>query len=142
MHSIIQNSIAALYGQEVSLSQIQLQKTNREFKGHLTLVVFPLLKISKKNPEQTALEIGNYLVENEPIVAEFNVVKGFLNLTITPAYWVGLLNAINASQEYGTTRAEKNAPLVILLGLRGDVNYPWRRSLMWQNETEWLFYEA
>jgi arginyl-tRNA synthetase len=124
MHSIIQNSIAALYGQEASLSQIQLQKTNREFKGHLTLVVFPLLKISKKNPEQTALEIGNYLIENEPIVAGFNVVKGFLNLTIAPAYWVGLLNEINASQEYGTTQAEKNAPLVMIEYSSPNTNKP------------------
>lgn len=111
---LIQKAIAELYDREIELSLIQLQKTKKEFKGHITLVVFPLLKISRKNPEQTAQDIGNYLVEKESFISEFNVVKGFLNLTIAPAYWIGLLNEINATPEYGTEKAGKNAALVMI----------------------------
>ena len=84
----IQAGIQALYGAEVNPDQIQLQKTKKEFKGHLTLVVFPFLRISKKAPEQTAREIGDYLLEHEPAIAEFNVIKGFLNLTIACSQWI------------------------------------------------------
>jgi arginyl-tRNA synthetase len=120
----IRKAILNLYAQEAELSQIQLQKTKKEFKGHITLVVFPLLKISKKNPERTAQEIGNYLVENETLIAEFNAVKGFLNLTIAPAYWIGLLHEINALQDYGTTKAGKNAPLVMIEYSSPNTNKP------------------
>ena len=83
--------LKALYGQDVPAAQVQLQKTKKEFEGHLTLVVFPFLRMSKKGPEQTAQEIGEYLQANEPSVAAFNVIKGFLNLTIASATWVELL---------------------------------------------------
>lgn len=87
--------IKQLYGQEVPEKMVQLQKTKKEFEGHLTLVVFPFLKMSKKGPEQTAQEIGEYLKNNEPAVADFNVIKGFLNITIASGVWVELLNTIN-----------------------------------------------
>lgn len=82
--------IKELYGADVTASQVQLQKTKKEFKGHLTLVVFPFLRMSKKSPEQTAQEIGEYLLRNEPAVAEFNVIKGFLNLTVACSCWIDL----------------------------------------------------
>ena len=92
--------IKELYGAEVTANQVQLQKTKKEFKGHLTLDVFPFLRQSKKSPEQTAQEIGAYLVANEPAVAEFNVIKGFLNLTVASACWFDLLNGIAAEPTY------------------------------------------
>ena len=87
------NGLKALYGQDVPAAQVQLQKTKKEFEGHLTLVVFPFLRMSKKGPEQTAQEIGEYLKANEPSIAAFNVIKGFLNLTIASSAWIELLNA-------------------------------------------------
>ena len=92
----IMAGIKELYGADVTANQVQLQKTKKEFKGHLTLVVFPLLRMSKKSPEQTAGEIGEYLLQHEPAVAEFNVIKGFLNLTVACACWIDLLNGINS----------------------------------------------
>ena len=87
--SSIAEAIQSLYGEAAPANLIQLQKTKKEFEGHLTLVVFPFLKLSKKKPEQTAQEIGEYLVANQPAVASFNVIKGFLNLTIASSdCWV------------------------------------------------------
>ena len=106
--------IKELYGADVAEAQVQLQKTKKEFKGHLTLVVFPFLRMSKKSPEQTAQELGEYLVKNEPAVAEFNVIKGFLNLTVASGCWIDLLNEINAAPEYGFTKATENSPLVMI----------------------------
>ena len=124
IHVLIQKAISDLYAQEVESSQIQLQKTKKEFKGHITLVVFPLLKISGKNPEQTAMEIGNYLIEKESSISEFNVIKGFLNLTIAPVYWINLLNDINTVPEYGIRKADKNAPLVMIEYSSPNTNKP------------------
>jgi len=108
------NGLKALYGQEVPEKMVQLQKTKKEFEGHLTLVVFPFLKMSRKGPEQTAQEIGEYLKANEPAVAAFNVIKGFLNLTIASATWIELLNEIQSDEEYGLVKATETSPLVIL----------------------------
>ncbi len=116
--------IQALYGQEVSPQQVQLQKTKKEFEGHLTLVVFPFLRISKKGPEQTAQEIGEYLKANEPIVASFNVIKGFLNLTIASTAWADLLNAINADPHFGTVEATADSPLVMIEYSSPNTNKP------------------
>lgn len=120
----IQQAIANLYSQKVEAAQIQLQKTNKEFKGHITMVVFPILKISGKNPEQTAREIGNYLIANEPGISEFNVIKGFLNLTVAPAQWIAALNEINATAGYGITKAGKDAPLVMIEYSSPNTNKP------------------
>ena len=108
------SGLKALYGQDVPAAQVQLQKTKKEFEGHLTLVVFPFLRMSKKGPEQTAQEIGEYLKANEPAVAAFNVIKGFLNLTIASAAWIELLNEIHADAQYGIVSADENAPLVMI----------------------------
>lgn len=118
------SGLKALYGQDVPASQVQLQKTKKEFEGHLTLVVFPFLKMSKKGPEQTAQEIGEYLKANEPAVAAFNVIKGFLNLTVASATWIELLNEIHANAQYGIVSADENAPLVMIEYSSPNTNKP------------------
>ena len=117
-------AVKALYGQDVPEKMVQLQKTKREFEGHLTLVVFPLLKISRKKPEETAEEIGRYLVDNEPTVAAYNVVKGFLNLTVSPKAWLALLGDINADEHFGEKKAEADAPLVMIEYSSPNTNKP------------------
>ena len=93
------NTLQALYGITPDTSTVQLQKTKKEFEGHLTLVVFPFLKASRKNPEATATEIGEYLVKNESAVASYNVIKGFLNLVIASNCWIDQLNDINENEQ-------------------------------------------
>ena len=116
--------IKELYGADVTASQVQLQKTKKEFKGHLTLVVFPFLRMSKKSPEQTAQEIGEYLLRNEPAVAEFNVIKGFLNLTVACSCWIDLLNSINEQPTYGITPVTEQSPLVMIEYSSPNTNKP------------------
>ncbi|WP_293714657.1 arginine--tRNA ligase [uncultured Parabacteroides sp.] len=116
--------IKELYGAEVPANQIQLQKTKKEFKGHLTLVVFPFLRTSKKSPEQTAQEIGEYLQKNEPAIAEFNVIKGFLNLTVAGPCWIDLLNSVNAQPSYGIVPATEQSPLVMIEYSSPNTNKP------------------
>ena len=118
------NGLKALYGQDVPAAQVQLQKTKKEFEGHLTLVVFPFLRMSKKGPEQTAQEIGEYLKANEPSVAAFNVIKGFLNLTIASSAWIELLNNIHADKQYGITAATDHSPLVMIEYSSPNTNKP------------------
>ena len=118
------NGLKALYGQEVPEKMVQLQKTKKEFEGHLTLVVFPFLKMSRKGPEQTAQEIGEYLKANEPAVAAFNVIKGFLNLTIASATWIELLNEIQSDEEYGLVKATETSPLVMIEYSSPNTNKP------------------
>ena len=120
----VKNGLKVLYGQEVSAAQVQLQKTKKEFEGHLTLVVFPFLKISKKGPEQTAQEIGEYLKTNDPMIADFNVIKGFLNLTIASATWIELLNQIHAEKQYGILDATESSPLVMIEYSSPNTNKP------------------
>ena len=119
-----QEAVSSLYGQQVPEKMVQLQKTRSEFEGNLTLVVFPFLKISKKNPEQTAQEIGQYLADHCEAVAGFNVVKGFLNLVIAPAAWLALLNDINANEHYGERQANENSPLGIIEYSSPNTNKP------------------
>ena len=118
------NGLKALYGQEVPEKMVQLQKTKKEFEGHLTLVVFPFLKMSKKGPEQTAEEIGGYLKANDPAVAAFNVIKGFLNLTIASATWIELLNEIQADEQYGLMQVTDASPLVMIEYSSPNTNKP------------------
>ncbi|MBR8704571.1 arginine--tRNA ligase [Bacteroides pyogenes] len=118
------NGLRTLYGQDVAPESVQLQKTKREFEGHLTLVVFPFLKISRKGPEQTAQEIGEYLKTNESAIAAFNVIKGFLNLTIASAAWIELLNEIHTDGEYGLTKADEKSPLVMIEYSSPNTNKP------------------
>ncbi len=118
------SGLKALYGQDVPAAQIQLQKTKKEFEGHLTLVVFPFLRMSKKGPEQTAQEIGEYLQANEPSVSAFNVIKGFLNLTIASSAWIELLNGIHADAQYGIVPATDGSPLVMIEYSSPNTNKP------------------
>ena len=118
------SGLKALYGQEVPEKMVQLQKTKKEFEGHLTLVVFPFLKMSKKGPEQTAQEIGEYLKVNDPAVAAFNVIKGFLNLTIASATWIELLNEIQADEQYGLVQVTDASPLVMIEYSSPNTNKP------------------
>ena len=121
----ILNGIKTLYNQEVPAKMVQLQKTKKEFEGHLTLVVFPFLKMSKKAPEQTAQEIGGYLKEHAPeLVSAYNAVKGFLNLTIASDCWIELLNSIQAAPEYGIEKATENSPLVMIEYSSPNTNKP------------------
>lgn len=113
-----------LYGAETSLPPIQLQKTKKEFEGHLTLVVFPFLKLSKKKPEQTASEIGEWLVANEPAVQSYNVVKGFLNLTVASQVWAELLCSINDDSNFGLKAATEASPLVMIEYSSPNTNKP------------------
>ena len=118
------NGLQALYGQDVPAKDVQLQKTKKEFEGHLTLVVFPFLRMSRKGPEQTAQEIGEYLTAHEPAVAAYNVIKGFLNLTVAPAAWIELLDDIHAQEQYGLTAATPESPLVMIEYSSPNTNKP------------------
>jgi len=125
------NAVKELYGQDVPEKMVQLQKTRNEFEGNLTLVVFPFLRMSKKAPEQTAQEIGEYLQKNCKAVAAFNVVKGFLNLVIASAAWLELLNDIDKEEKYGYIKPEEKAaqndgkqPLVMIEYSSPNTNKP------------------
>jgi len=117
-------AVKALYGMDASEKMLQLQKTRSEFEGNLTLVVFPFVKAAKKSPEQTAQEIGEYLVSNCSAVEKFNVVKGFLNLSVGDGAWVELLNAIDADDNFGMKKATENSPLVMIEYSSPNTNKP------------------
>ena len=124
---IVATAIAAvkeLYGQEVPEKMVQLQKTRSEFEGNLTLVVFPFLKISHKKPEDTAQDLGKYIKDNCQVIADFNVVKGFLNLVIDKKAWLGLLNEMNANEKFGEKPVTENSPLVMIEYSSPNTNKP------------------
>ena len=120
----VASAIKALYGQEAAESQIQLQKTKKEFEGHLTLVVFPLLRISRKKPEDTAREIGEYLAAHSPLIEKYNAVNGFLNLTISSSSWVALLLDIHHDAQYGIVAPTEEPPLVMIEYSSPNTNKP------------------
>ncbi len=107
-------AIQQLYGQNVPEQMVQFQKTRAEFEGHLTLVVFPFLKISRKRPDETAREIGEWMKANDSAVDGYNAVGGFLNLILSSAVWTGLLNSIHAEPHYGERQADEQSPLVMI----------------------------
>ena len=119
-----QAAVKALYGQEVPEKMVQLQKTRSEFEGSLTLVVFPFVKMARKSPEQTGAEIGEYLVQNCPAVSKYNVVKGFLNLSIADAAWSQLLQDIDADAHYGEKAVHEGSPLVMIEYSSPNTNKP------------------
>ena len=116
--------IAQLYDAEVSPAQITLQKTKREFAGHYTLVTFPLLRISKKKPEETAQEIGEALLKESTIIEDFNVINGFLNLSLSSAIWVELMEHINSNPSYGIATPADDAPLYMVEYSSPNTNKP------------------
>ena len=124
---IVATAIAAvkeLYGQDVPEKMVQLQKTRSEFEGNLTLVVFPFLKISHKKPEDTAQDLGKYIKDNCQAIADYNVVKGFLNLVIDKKAWIGLLNEMNANEKFGEKPVTENSPLVMIEYSSPNTNKP------------------
>ena len=117
-------AIKALYGADVEDNLLQLQKTKKEFEGNLTLVVFPLLRTSKKKPEETAEEIGAWMAEHCDAIASYNVVKGFLNLVISQKAWLGLLNDIDSDPHFGEKKATDRSPLVMIEYSSPNTNKP------------------
>lgn len=117
-------AVKELYGAEIPAQMIQLQKTKANFEGNLTLVTFPLLKTSRKSPEATAQEVGEYLKANCKAIADFNVVKGFLNLVIAPAAWIGLLNDIHADEKFGEQQVTADSPLAMVEYSSPNTNKP------------------
>ena len=117
-------AVKALYGMDATEKMLQLQKTRSEFEGNLTLVVFPFVKAAKKSPEQTGQEIGEYLVQNCDAISKFNVVKGFLNLSIADSAWLTLLADIDADEHYGHRHVDENSPLVMIEFSSPNTNKP------------------
>ncbi|MCQ2072620.1 MAG: arginine--tRNA ligase [Bacteroidaceae bacterium] len=117
-------AVKALYGQDIDAASVQVQKTKKEFEGHLTIVVFPYLKMSRKGPEQTAGEIGTWLRSNVEAVSSYNVIKGFLNLVISTQVWVDMLNEINSDENFGTRKATDSDPLVMIEYSSPNTNKP------------------
>ena len=121
---IVANAIDKLYGNTISIEQVQLQKTKKEFVGDITVVIFPFVKASRKSPEQTGQEIGAYLQEHEPIIENFNVIKGFLNVTVNAAYWLQLLSDMYADASFGELEATEKSPLVMIEYSSPNTNKP------------------
>ena len=118
-------AVKELYGADITPEQVTTQKTKKEFEGHLTLVVFPLLRISRKKPEDTATDIGNWLIANHSdLVSSFNAVKGFLNLVIASDCWISLLNAIHSDERFGLTPVTPESPLVMIEYSSPNTNKP------------------
>lgn len=128
IESILQKAaieaVKALYDTDVTPSQITLQKTRKEFSGHYTLVTFPLLKISRRKPEETAEEIGQFLVGHSPVVDDYNVIKGFLNLTVASDVWVEMLEHINDNPDFGFTPVTEDSPLYMVEYSSPNTNKP------------------
>ncbi|MDE6355031.1 MAG: arginine--tRNA ligase [Prevotella sp.] len=122
--SAVIEGVKTLYGADVPEKMVQLQKTKREFEGNLTLVVFPFLKMSRKKPEETAQEIGEYLAARCEAVAAFNVVKGFLNIVVAPSAWLSLLGDIDADENFGHRQATDASPLVMIEYSSPNTNKP------------------
>ncbi len=121
---LVRQSIQDLYSQEVHDSSIQLQKTNKEFSAHYTVVVFPFLKISKKGPEATANEIGNYLISHSASIPSFTAIKGFLNLVVADGEWIKELNEIHLDERYGLIAQTEQSPLVMIEYSSPNTNKP------------------
>ncbi len=124
LKGILIAGVKELYGQEINKNQAQVQITRKDLTGDFTIVVFPLLKVSKKSPEDTANEIGAYIQQQEPAVANFNVVKGFLNLELAADYWLNLINDIVVQEKYGYKTADENSPLMMIEYSSPNTNKP------------------
>lgn len=120
----VTEALKSLYGLDADASSVQLQTTKKEFEGNLTVVVFPWVKAARKSPEAVGTEIGNWLMENEPAVERFNVIKGFLNIVIEPTFWAGVLEHIRQTPNYGRTTATPDSPLVMVEYSSPNTNKP------------------
>jgi len=123
IQSVVSQSVKSLYGADTTADQIQIQKTKKEFEGDITVVVFPFVKIARKSPEVTGQEIGTYILSNNPLVSNFNVIKGFLNLSIHTSYWLEALSEINEQEAFGTKQSE-NAPVMMIEYSSPNTNKP------------------
>ena len=122
--SVVADAVKTLYGLETEVNQIQLQKTKKEFEGDLTVVIFPFVKAARKSPEQTGQEIGEFLLQNNPVVAKYNVIKGFLNLSISKSYWLETLNKIHSEKHFGTTLPTDKSDLMMIEYSSPNTNKP------------------
>jgi len=122
--TVVANAVKTLYGLDTEPNQIQLQKTKKEFEGDLTVVIFPFVKAARKSPEQTGQEIGEYLLQNNHVVSKYNVIKGFLNLSISKSYWLETLNLIHSTPAFGTKTATDDAELMMIEYSSPNTNKP------------------
>jgi arginyl-tRNA synthetase len=124
IQSVVAQSVKTLYGVETAFDQIQIQKTKREFEGDITVVVFPFVKIARKSPEATGQEIGEYISANNAVVSSYNVIKGFLNLTIHKSYWIETLSGIFETENFGITQPTADAPTMMIEYSSPNTNKP------------------
>lgn len=124
LQQAVSRALKALYDADIEPDKVQISATKKEFEGNLTVVVFPFLKASRKSPELTASEIGAWLVANEPAVAAFNAVKGFLNISIEPSFWTRMLSHIASQPEWGFRTPDENSPLVMVEYSSPNTNKP------------------
>ena len=117
-------AVKSLYGQDVPLNLIQVQKTRPEFEGNMTLVIFPLLKISRKKPEETAREMGEYIAAHNDFVERYSIVKGFLNFIFRPDTWLAMLGGIDKEEHYGEKQATEESPLAMVEYSSPNTNKP------------------
>ncbi|MBO5267529.1 MAG: arginine--tRNA ligase [Muribaculaceae bacterium] len=122
--SAVSRAVKELYGVDTPAESIVPQATRKEFEGNMTVVVFPWVKAARKSPEAVGAEIGAWLEANEPAVARYNVVKGFLNLVIEPTFWNGVLASIAADKDYGFRKADDKSPLVMVEYSSPNTNKP------------------
>ena len=122
--TVVADAVKTLYGVETEVNQIQLQKTKKEFEGDLTVVIFPFVKAARKSPEQTGTEIGEFLLKNNPVVSKYNVIKGFLNLSISKSYWLETLNEIHKDAAFGTKKATEDSELMMIEYSSPNTNKP------------------
>lgn len=113
IQQLVQDAVTQLYQFEAAMSQIQIQKTKKEFEGDLTVVTFPFVKPARKSPEMVGQELGEYLQKNNPLISGFNVIKGFLNLSISRTYWIALLNEMNEDAGFGTNKVVDGDTMMI-----------------------------
>ena len=121
---LVAGAVKSLYSLDTEANQIQLQKTKKEFEGDLTVVTFPFVKAARKSPEQTGQEIGEYLLKNNAVVSKFNVIKGFLNLSISKSYWIETLNSIHSEATFGTKAVTEDAELMMIEYSSPNTNKP------------------
>ncbi|HOU26953.1 MAG: arginine--tRNA ligase [Paludibacteraceae bacterium] len=124
VENFILQAIPQLYHQEIDISLVQIQKTKKDFDGELTVVTFPFVKLARKSPEAIGVELGEWLVANAPIIKSFNVIKGFLNLSINPRYWLQMLQMITQDPYYGSKLPKPDAPVMMIEYSSPNTNKP------------------
>ena len=122
--SSVADAVKSLYGMVAESNLLQFQKTKKEFEGDITVVTFPFVKAARKSPEQTGQEIGEFLLKNTSIVSKFNVIKGFLNLSISKAFWFETLDEIHQTSDFGITKITDDAPLMMIEYSSPNTNKP------------------